>query len=170
MAPRVLSSRESVWSRGRNGRTGNARSTRTPSVEKPFFMRTRCHHTALTALMLLFLAVCPGCSDTNATGESGSNTGSSGSASTGDYEILEFWATWCGPCKMMEPIVQKYEEETGISIRRVNVDEESELTERLGIHSIPSIVVLKDNEPVETFTGVLSPEQLRERLAPYVTP
>ena len=68
--------------------------------------------------------------------------------------LLDFWATWCGPCKMIAPIVEEIAEENEeIVVGKVNVDEEMELAVQFGISSIPTLVVMKNGAVAATLVG-----------------
>ena len=68
--------------------------------------------------------------------------------------LLDFWASWCGPCRMLSPVVDQIAEETtGVKVGKVNVDEEPELARQFGVMSIPTLVVMKDGKPVDTKVG-----------------
>jgi thioredoxin 1 len=70
--------------------------------------------------------------------------------------LLDFWAAWCGPCKMLSPVVDEIaEEHSEFIIGKVNVDEENELASRFGIMSIPTLLVFKNGELVNRSTGVI---------------
>ena len=67
--------------------------------------------------------------------------------------LLDFWASWCGPCRMLSPIVDEVaEERTDVKVGKVNVDEQPELASRFGVMSIPTLVVLKDGVVAEQGT------------------
>ena len=69
--------------------------------------------------------------------------------------LLDFWATWCGPCRMLSPTVdQVAEERPDVMVGKVNVDEQPELAQAFGVMSIPTLVVLKGGKTVETSVGV----------------
>ena len=68
--------------------------------------------------------------------------------------LLDFWATWCGPCKMIAPIIEEIAEENEeIVVGKVNVDEEMELAVQFGITSIPTLVVMKNGAVAATLVG-----------------
>ena len=69
--------------------------------------------------------------------------------------LLDFWASWCGPCRMMSPVVDEIaEENSGYLVGKVNVDEEGELAQQFGIMSIPTLVVIKNGEEKSRMVGV----------------
>ncbi|MGN0597106.1 MAG: thioredoxin [Ruminiclostridium sp.] len=69
--------------------------------------------------------------------------------------LLDFWASWCGPCKMLSPVVDEIAEETPeIKVGKINVDDENELAARFGISSIPTLVVVKNGKIEATSVGV----------------
>lgn len=70
--------------------------------------------------------------------------------------LLDFWASWCGPCKMVAPIIEEIAGETegAAKIGKVNVDEEQELAQAFKVMSIPTLVVIKNGKVVESSVGV----------------
>lgn len=69
--------------------------------------------------------------------------------------LLDFWATWCGPCRMIAPTVEEIaEERSDIKVGKVNVDEQAELANAFGITSIPTLVVLKNGKVTNQLVGV----------------
>lgn len=70
--------------------------------------------------------------------------------------LLDFWAAWCGPCRMLTPILDKLHSELGdnVVIGKINVDEERELAQKFGVMSIPSVFVLKGGKVVDSAIGV----------------
>ena len=69
--------------------------------------------------------------------------------------LVDFWAPWCGPCRMLSPVVDNIaDERTDIKVGKVNVDEQEELAVRFGIMSIPTLIVFKNGEPVKKTMGV----------------
>ncbi len=80
--------------------------------------------------------------------------------------LVDFYADWCGPCKMMMPVVDKlaHTYEGKIKVGKINADEEGDLAGRYGIMSIPSFLIFKNGEVVETLTGAMSGETLAAKL------
>jgi len=79
--------------------------------------------------------------------------------------LLDFWATWCGPCKMIAPVVEQIAKENPhITVGKVNVDEQPELAQEFGIMSIPTLVVLKNGEVVNQASGYRPKEQILQIL------
>ncbi len=75
--------------------------------------------------------------------------------------LVDFWASWCGPCKMIAPIVAEIAAENdGIKVGKVNVDDEPELAYRFGINSIPSLLVFKNGKLVNSGIGYMKKEQV----------
>lgn len=69
--------------------------------------------------------------------------------------LLDFWASWCGPCKMLSPVVDEIADETpDIKVGKINVDEENELAAKFGISSIPTLVVMKNGKIETSSVGV----------------
>lgn len=69
--------------------------------------------------------------------------------------LIDFWATWCGPCRIMGPVVDEIaKERPDVKVGKVNVDDESELASAFGIMSIPTLVVMKDGKVVNSSVGV----------------
>ena len=69
--------------------------------------------------------------------------------------LVDFWAAWCGPCRMLSPVVDEIAEETtSIKVGKVNVDEQPALAEQFGVSSIPTLILFKDGKAVETSVGV----------------
>lgn len=80
--------------------------------------------------------------------------------------LLDFWASWCGPCRMVGPIIDEIAEENpDIKVGKVNVDEEPELASRFSVMSVPSLFVLKDGKIINRAVGA-SPKQQILKLLP----
>lgn len=80
--------------------------------------------------------------------------------------LVDFWASWCGPCRMFSPIVDEFAEENEgkVIVGKVNIDEEPELAERFHVMSIPTAMFFCGGEPVSTLVGVQPKEKLEELL------
>ncbi len=79
--------------------------------------------------------------------------------------LLDFWASWCGPCKMIAPIIHEIaEEHPEIKVCKVNVDEEQELALKFDVMSIPTLFVVKDGKIVNTSMGAKPKNQILEML------
>ena len=83
--------------------------------------------------------------------------------------LVDFWASWCGPCRMLAPMVEKISNEMPdkFDFYKVNVDEESSLAAQFGIMSIPTLLVFKNGEMVEQSVGVKGESQLKAMLTEY---
>lgn len=76
--------------------------------------------------------------------------------------LLDFWADWCGPCKMLSPVVDEIAEEKGeaLVVGKINVDDEPELSRQFNVMSIPTLVVIKEGQIVNTLIGVRPKEEI----------
>ena len=79
--------------------------------------------------------------------------------------LVDFWASWCGPCRMMAPVVDQIDDEfPNVKACKVNIDEEPALAQRFGVMSIPTLVLLSDGEEIARTVGLLPKEQIIARL------
>ncbi|MDO5555323.1 MAG: thioredoxin [Clostridia bacterium] len=79
--------------------------------------------------------------------------------------LIDFYADWCGPCKMMSPIIDEIaEEKTGIIVGKVNIDEAQDLAVKYNVMSIPTIIIFKDGNIYKEFVGVTSKENILNEL------
>ncbi len=79
--------------------------------------------------------------------------------------LLDFWASWCGPCKSVSPIIDEIAKENPeIKVCKVNIDEEPELAEQFNIMSIPTLLILKDGKVINQSVGLKSKNQILQML------
>ncbi|ERT68068.1 MULTISPECIES: thioredoxin [Cetobacterium] len=81
--------------------------------------------------------------------------------------LVDFWADWCGPCKMLAPILEELSGETEAKICKVNVDESGDLAGDYGIRSIPTMIIFKDGVKVDQIVGLRQKSELLEKLNSY---
>ena len=84
--------------------------------------------------------------------------------------LVDFWAEWCGPCRVISPIVDEIAQDLKgkLKVAKVNVDDSQELAAKYNIMSIPTLLVFKDGKPVEQIIGAMSKDQLLERIKPKI--
>ena len=84
--------------------------------------------------------------------------------------VVDFWADWCAPCKSLLPILEKLANEYAgaFLLAKVNADEQHMIAAQFGVRSLPTVMVMKDGQPVDGFAGALSEVQVRELLAKYL--
>lgn len=79
--------------------------------------------------------------------------------------LLDFWASWCGPCQMLLPVIEELADEvSNAKICKINVDEETTLAQKFGVMSIPTLVVMKDGKVAKTAVGVQPKERILSML------
>ncbi|MCU6711540.1 thioredoxin [Paenibacillus sp. J5C_2022] len=85
--------------------------------------------------------------------------------------LVDFWAPWCGPCKVQLPIVEELADEVKgrAVVAKVNVDEEGELAMQLGITGIPTLIIFKDGNIVEKMVGLKSKQELKSKIGASLT-
>ena len=80
--------------------------------------------------------------------------------------LVDFWATWCGPCRMVAPVVDELSEEYDgrINFAKVDVDQNSQVASRYGVMSIPTLIIFKDGKPVSNMVGFRPKAELKKSL------
>ena len=84
--------------------------------------------------------------------------------------LVDFWAEWCGPCKMIAPILSEVADEQAgkVQVAKLNVDENPDIARRFDVMSIPTLIVFKDGQPVKRMVGAAGKGQLLENLSDYL--
>ena len=84
--------------------------------------------------------------------------------------LVDFWAEWCGPCKMISPVLEEIAEEQAgkLQIGKLNIDDNLEVTRRFDVMSIPTLILFKDGEPEVRLIGAKPKGQLLEEIAQYL--
>lgn len=84
--------------------------------------------------------------------------------------IVDFWAPWCGPCRMVAPVLEQIAaESTGkVKIAKVNVDENPELSSEFNVMSIPKMIIFKQGRIVDEFVGALPKTAIQKKLTPWI--
>ncbi len=83
--------------------------------------------------------------------------------------IIDFWAEWCGPCRILSPIVAELAKEIPtVQFKKINVDENPAVAQSLGITAIPTLVIYKDGKPIDRVIGLMPKEQLRKIIQSHI--
>ena len=78
--------------------------------------------------------------------------------------LVDFWAEWCGPCKVMEPALEELANEMDFVLAKVNVDEETQYAQQFNVESIPTMIIFKDGQQVERLVGVTPKGVLAQKI------
>ena len=85
-----------------------------------------------------------------------------------DLVLVDFWADWCGPCKMLSPILDEIADERGLLVGKLNVDENPDKLKEYSVHSIPTMVLFKSGQPVKTIIGAKPKHLLLKELEEWI--
>jgi len=88
---------------------------------------------------------------------------------SGKPVLVDFWAAWCGPCKMMEPVLSELAHEMeDVVFTNVNVDDHPDLAQRYNILSIPTFLIFKGGQVVDQFSGSMSKQAMKDRISKHM--
>ena len=83
--------------------------------------------------------------------------------------LVDFWAEWCGPCKMVAPILEEISVEHNLPVGKLNIDENTEKTQEYSVQSIPTMVLFRNGKPVHTVLGAMPKHKLLKELAEWLS-
>ena len=86
-----------------------------------------------------------------------------------DIILVDFWAEWCGPCKMISPILDEISNEYGLPVCKLNVDENPGKAQEYSVQSIPTMVLFRNGKPVHTVLGAMPKHKLLKELAEWLS-
>ncbi len=84
--------------------------------------------------------------------------------------VVDFWAPWCGPCKMVAPVIEELSEEMTekITFVKLNTDDNQDTASKFGVMSIPTLILFKDGEPIDRIVGATTKNNLKEKLEAHI--
>lgn len=94
------------------------------------------------------------------------NTNITDILASGKPVMIDFWAVWCGPCRVLSPTVDEVAAEMGdkVTVAKCNVDDAEDIAYQFGIRNIPTLIFFKDGQPVARMVGVVSKEEIKAQL------
>ena len=87
---------------------------------------------------------------------------------TNNLILVDFWAEWCGPCRVLTPILEEISNETGLLVGKLNVDENPKKTSEYSVQSIPTMVLFKDGQPVHRMIRAMPKHRLLKELSEWI--
>ncbi len=78
--------------------------------------------------------------------------------------MVDFFATWCGPCRMLGPVLEEASQETSAKIVKLDIDENEDLCRKYGVMAVPTMIIFKDGKQVDKFSGFMPKEDILEKL------
>jgi thioredoxin 1 len=82
--------------------------------------------------------------------------------------LVDFWAEWCGPCRMLSPILEEIEKDGVLLVGKLNVDENLEKSREFSVSSIPTMILFKDGNPVHTMIGAMPKHRILKEIEPWI--
>jgi thioredoxin 1 len=84
--------------------------------------------------------------------------------------LVDFWAEWCGPCRMIAPVVQEIATDKGgkLKVAKLNVDENRKIAQELSVFNIPTLILFKGGQPVERIVGYMAKDKLLGKIDPHL--